>query len=92
MSGNPAITWSEARRLVRGWDRSTFRTRAESIRYHHTKHGGDLRLWRYLVEASEFDRSRAAARLQQDGTIIYRRRTGAFLIESSGGTVSYGRD
>lgn len=73
----PSLT--EAKRLVGRWSRGSFDTVAQSIRYHHSRHG-QADVWRYLSDADQFDQSSAQLRRLADGAIRWTRRNGEFLI------------
>ncbi len=45
---------SELREVVGSWDRGTFRSRADSIRYHHPKHAPGQSVLEYTREARSF--------------------------------------
>jgi hypothetical protein len=83
---------AEGRRLVSAWSQGTFHLRKDSIRYHHDTHGRGAGLWMYLASASAFKMDGARARVRADGTAIYLRRDGEFLIRSAEGIISYGRN
>ena len=51
-------TFSEFKELMRRWDKSTFDTLADSIRYHHDAHGDGRDVWQYLRVAANFNTKR----------------------------------
>lgn len=89
------VTLSEAKRLMRGWTRATFRTVADSIRYHFGVHGAEVEaanLWQYLKKADNFKRRlRGAARISlADGKTRYIKQNRYIILDERGKIVSYG--
>lgn len=80
---------AEAKRLVRRWDRGSFATIAQSIRYHHEQHG-TADVWSYLKKANAFDQAGARMLPRGDGSVRWLRRSGEFLITRNNRILSYG--
>jgi len=90
--GGPQARWTlrEAKQLLAMWGKGSFDTIAASVRYHAARHGaGDV--WTYLRQAANFNR-RGAHVVTREGSTLYRRKSGEFLIEREGKIVSYGRE
>jgi hypothetical protein len=88
---NSALTLSEAKELMQRWNRGTFETVADSIRYHHESHGGGRDVWQYLRAATNFNKRGARRRWLPDGRTRWKKGNGEFLIETQDGKiVSYG--
>lgn len=89
MSGGRKPTLSEAKSLMRLWDRSTFETLAESIRKHARKHGFGSDVWYYLRRSAAFRKRGASRKHLPDGAVRYGKGR-EFLIERDGKIVTYG--
>ncbi|MBI1926732.1 hypothetical protein HYR99_21125 [Candidatus Poribacteria bacterium] len=82
---------SEAKALMRRWNKGTFDTVADSIRYHHETHSGGRNVWQYLRAATHFNKRGTRKRRLPDGRIRWKKGNGEFLIENQEGKiVSYG--
>ncbi len=85
------ITRSEAKHLMQLWDKATFPTRSECIRYHAIKHGFGNNVWKYLRKASNFKKKGAKKMYRaSDGSTIDLKKNGEFVIERNGKIISYG--
>ena len=86
-----AMSLCEYKQHLRKWDKSTFDTLADSIRYHAEKHA-DNDVHKYLRQASNFNKRGATHTYRaSDNTDIWRRKSGEFLQERNGKIVTYGK-
>ncbi len=83
------MRFSEAKRLVGGWGRGTYKNVAASIRDHARRHGFGSDIPKYLRKAANFNKRGATKTILEDGATRWNRGS-EFLIERAGKTVSYG--
>ncbi len=82
------MTSKEFDQLASLWEKSTFDTLADSLRYHAIKHAdGDLA--KYLRQAANFTTKGASKTLRDDGSIIYKKNS-KYIILRDGKIASYG--
>lgn len=79
---------SEAKKLIKRWDKGNHKTNSDSIRYHVNKHG-DGNTLKYLRKAYNFNKKGGHKVTRIDGSTIYKRKSGEYLIERDGKIVSY---
>jgi hypothetical protein len=73
------------------WDKATFRTLSQSIRYHAVKHSFGNDVWTYLRKASNFTKKGTKKVYRTgDDSVMYMKKSGEFLIERHGKIVTYG--
>ncbi len=90
LTHNACPPLSEAKQLMKMWDKRSFRTLSDSIRYHAGKHGGGSDPWKYMRRAASFNKKGATRKPLGDGATRWTRKNGEFLIEKNGKIVSYG--
>jgi hypothetical protein len=79
---------TEAKKLINKWDKGNHYTICDSIRYHVKKHGDGDTL-KYLRKAYNFNKKGAHHFTRSDGSTIYKRKSGEYLIERYAKIVSY---
>jgi hypothetical protein len=82
------ISFSKAKKLMKIWDKGNHNTLSDSIRYHANKHGQGNTL-KYLRKAYNFNKKGAHKVTRVDGSMIYKRKSGEYLIEHHAKIVSY---
>jgi RHS repeat-associated protein len=93
--GDCVPTLSEAKKLFGLWDKSTFDTLADSLRYHFNEHGEELgakNVWQFMRKAEGFKQNlRGAGRAALDGGKTRYMKNGKYIIlDGNGNIVSFG--
>jgi RHS repeat-associated protein len=84
------VSLSEAKQLVGRWGSGTFDSLRKSFEYHYPKHGDfNSSFIKYMRQAYNFNKKGATSRVRDDGSTIFRRKNGEYLIERDGKIVSY---
>jgi len=86
--GKKKCSLSEAKKLMKRWDRGNHETLSDSIRYHVGKHGEGNTL-KYLRKAYNFKKKGAHKAMRSDGSTIYKRKSDEYLIARNSKIVSY---
>ena len=89
-------TLTEAKRLLRFWDKGNSATLADSLRYHFAAHGeevGTSDVWQYVKEAKAFSQDLRGARAVDIGNgKTWYVKSGRYVIKNPDGKIlSFGR-
>ena len=86
------IKLTEAKSLIARWEKGSFKKRKLNIKS-HVRTRGRSDTWGYLRKADNFNKTRASSSgIRSDGSILYKRKSGEFLIERDGKIVTYGQN
>ena len=91
-NGPPCL--SEAKKLMRQWDKGTFDSRADSLRHHFDIHGhqvGAKDVWQYMRKAAEFNKKGLKPRILEEGKKGYAREGRNIIYDYAGKILTYGK-
>jgi hypothetical protein len=93
--GDCVPTLSQAKELLGQWNKSSFRTRADSLRYHFNRHGAEVGakdVWQYMRKAEGFKQNlRGAGKaFLDDGKIRYMKDRRYIILDSNKDIISFG--